>query len=341
MKHGTIPRFMTKTGVAVQPLRRLVVPLSVKAASIDTNARTFEGLAAVWDQDLGDDVIHKGAFKSTLSDWKSSGEAMPLLNSHNHFDIFDALGQLIEAKETPEGLWTKWEVIDGPDGDRVMARLRPSKTTKRPIVGKMSIGFVPVEFRTEKTDKARFGEIRHLEKVDLKEVSLVMFPMAPGASIDASSVKHFLESAANTDPKDVPIEVKQDLRRLASRIGILLKQQKSEADPAEPAAEGAGAEPAEPSAPAEPNADNPSDNPSDPPETPASPAPASSDDPAPEVEVDADDEADDADPAAGEGEGAPTEEKQSVYLYDEALQQRIRKTLLRNKTSELKENSTS
>ena len=217
-------RLPVKNGIV-----RLNVPLSVKADSVDPTNHTFEGLAAVWDLDLGNDIIDKGAFKKTIQDWKSGPDPIPLLNSHDHYDIFAALGQAISLKETVDGLWSKWELLPGPEGDAVLTRLTPSPTTGKSIVGKMSIGFEPIKFSYEQPEgtTSYFDRIRHLEQVNLKEVSLVLFPMAPGAAIDVTSVKMFLKSAQQTDPKSVDLATRLELRRLASRIGNLLKKQRS------------------------------------------------------------------------------------------------------------------
>lgn len=213
-------------------LVRLNVPLTVKAEAVDTSARTFEGLAATWDEDLGSDIIHKGAFKKSIAEWKSATEAMPLLNSHDQFDIFSALGQAIAMKETDEGLWTKWEVLEGPDGDKVLARLRPSVTTKRAIISKMSIGFIPTKFEFEQPEGSDsfWDRIRHINEANLKEVSLVLFPMNPNASIDASTVKMWLKMAHDQDPRKLDRFARLELRRLNSKIGLLLKKQKPEDD---------------------------------------------------------------------------------------------------------------
>lgn len=214
----------------VHTMARLVVPFQFKAV-VDPASHTFEGFAATWALDLGNDVIKKGAFKNTLKDWKSSGDAIPLLNSHDHYNILSALGQLIDAKETDEGLWTKWELLDGPEGDAVMQRLVPSKTTGRPIVGKMSIGYEPVKFSYEQPEgtTSYWDQIRHLDEVALKETSLVLFPMQPGAAIDPSTVKSFMLSAQATDPRTLDVVTKMELRKLASRIGTLLKKQDPDA----------------------------------------------------------------------------------------------------------------
>lgn len=333
MRRTMRPLIFSGKAVAVRPepaailtKNRLVVAFQIKADDVDEEERTFEGLAAVYDLDLGGDVIHKGAFKKTLSTWKKSGEAMPLLNSHDHYDIFSSIGQLIEAEERPEGLWTKWEVIEGTDGDRVLSRIRPSKRTKRAVVGKMSIGYEPLKFDFEQSEgDGPFDRIRNLREVNLKEVSLVLFPMAPGASIDVSSVKAFADAVKDTDPQSLSTETKQDLRRLASRIGHLLSGKKTEGEQTPPVGDPPPA-PAPVVAPA-PAVGDPA--PSSPATEPPAPIPtAPSGDPEPGATSTAD--------SGTEEQGS----KSAVYLYGEALQQRLQATLLKSKVSNIKNPNT-
>jgi HK97 family phage prohead protease len=343
-------------------LSRITVPFEVKADTVKTDERTFEGLAAVWTLDLGNDIIKKGAFITTIATWKKSRDAIPLLNSHGHYDVFSALGQMLEAEETKDGLWTKWEVVEGLDGDKTLARLRPSKRTGRPIVGKMSIGYEPVKYSYEQPEGNTnpWDRIRNLEEVKLKEVSLVMFPMAPGASVDASTVKQFLMDAQSMDPKLVSMDVKQDLRRLASRIGILLAPGKKDddaetkakctacngtgtmPDPAHdgqtmdcPTCDGTGKAPV----PKKKDEDAPPEQTPTP--TPA-PTPAPTPTPAPKTPAKVEQVADeDEDPElaaaatlAGKHE-EPIPPAESAYLYSEALQQRLQKVTLKAKVSSI------
>lgn len=342
MRHNMrTPMIISGKAVAVRPesvraplystKNRLVVPLSIKAEGVDKDARTFEGLAAVWDLDLGGDVIHKGAFKNTLKEWKASGEALPLLNSHDHWNIMSALGQLIEAKETDDGLWTKWEVIDGPEGDAVLARLRPSARTKRAIVGKMSIGYEPVEFSFEQPkENPRFDRIRHLKVVNLREVSLVVFPMAPGAAIDASSVKSFLAATQEVKSEELTPETKQELRRLATRIGHLLSaQKKAEGDPAP-------ADTPPVPAPAADESESTGDDSETPPaadDTSDSSESSSDESGTPPASTDGtgDEEAPSGDSENAGGQDG--EQKDGTYLYSEALQQRLQKLSLKGKVA--------
>lgn len=298
-------------------LARVVVPFVLKAAA-DKESRTFEGLAATWDQDQGNDVIHKGAFKSSLTEWKAGDTAMPLLNSHNHFDIFAAIGQMVDGKETKDGLFTKWEVIEGPDGDKVMDRLRPSKSTGKPLIGKMSIGFIPTKFSFEQPEgtDSFFDRVRHISEAQLKEVSLVLFPMNDNASIDASSVKMFVKQLLGTDPRKLSRLDQMELRKLASRIGMTLQKVKGtkieapdDEDELEDDDELTDDPPETPDDSTDDESDESDDESSDPPDD------ESSDDPPPDP---------------------PLEGSKGTYQMSEALAQRLQSTLLRAKTSDLR-----
>jgi HK97 family phage prohead protease len=338
---------------------RIVVPFQVKADSIDEKSRTFEGLANTWALDLGQDVVHQGAFLNTLKSWKKSGDAMPLLNSHDHWNIMSALGQMLDAKETKEGLWTQWEIVEGEDGDKTLIRLRPSKRTGRAVVGKMSIGYEPVKWEMEQPEgtSSYWDQVRHLNEVNLKEVSLVLFPMNPGASIDATTVKHFLRDANAIDPKSVDGMMKHELRRLASRIGTLLKTSSKPADDDETltpdekdskkdctTCDGSGTvpDPDNPDAmmtcptcdgtgtmPKKKTAETPTPTPTPTPAPTPTPTPTP---PAPRAaseKVDDDETVIDALAEKPEPE-VPTVQ---VYEYSEALQQRLKKVSLRSKMS--------
>src|SRR5436190_3747991 len=328
---------------------RLNVPLSVKADSISKDARTFTGLAATWQEDLGQDVIQKGAFKQSIKDWKASSEALPLLNSHNHFDIFDALGQALSMKETDQGLEIKWEVIEGDDGDRVLQRIRPSARTGRAIIGKMSIGFVPSKFEFEQPEgtDAFWDRKRHINEADLKEVSLVLFPMNPGASIDATTVKSFLQMAHDTDPKELDGITRMELRRLNTRIGLLLKKQKPNDDEKLEDSEDTQKEPStqkpstSPARTGNTDSDDSTDDADDLDELDDDIEDA--DDLGPDgddTDDEADDSADDAEQSDEKPESKDKKPEENIdpktqpYIYSEALRQRLAKVALQRKVSD-------
>lgn len=180
-------------------------PFAIKA--VDATERTFEGFAAAWTQDLGRDVIHPGAFAKTLTYWREKGFSIPLINQHNYFNgIHDVLGSMVDAKETDEGLWAKFEVDDGPEGEKLLRHI-----VKKRLNG-LSIGYEAVEAETDKDG------IRHLREIKLFEVSAVIWPMNEDAVIDPGSVKSLLgndEALKELNDQELT-ELKETLEREAT-----------------------------------------------------------------------------------------------------------------------------
>lgn len=168
----------TKTNTGVT---KALAPFQVKA--VDEEERTFTGLASTWQEDLGGDVIHRGAFAKTLQEWKAGKKVLPLIDQHNYGSVRMVVGKMLEARETADGLEADFEVIDGPDGDEIMRRLKGG------YVDGLSIGYRAVKWEIEETGDNYYDRIRHLKEVQLYEVSVVIWPMNEGARIDSDSVK--------------------------------------------------------------------------------------------------------------------------------------------------------
>jgi HK97 family phage prohead protease len=82
------------------------MPVKVKADN-DAGEGVVEALVATYDLDSGGDRIVPGAFAATLKEWEDSGQRIPFIWSHMHDDLDAYLGDVLEAKETDEGLWVK------------------------------------------------------------------------------------------------------------------------------------------------------------------------------------------------------------------------------------------
>jgi hypothetical protein len=289
-----------KTITAGSKLARLVGSFEIK--SKDTQSRTFSGALSTSHLDLGDgfrkDIVWPGAFKAWLDAMSTEADPYtPLLDSHNGFSILNVYGHMLDAEEVLTGktlvydiakgggklkvpemlLSANWQVIDGPDGDRVLDRLRPGS------VRKMSMGYERLE-----ADEIELveGPARNLRKVYVHEGSLVVFAMQPNALIDRGSVK--MVQLLEKDPEELSEDERKDLRRLATRIGSLLRPAGKSGEPP------AGDEPPAAAAPADPPPA--AAEVTDPP--PATPSP-------------------EADSQKGNTPEGP------VYLYAEALQQRL------------------
>lgn len=101
------------------------VPARVKAADDqdDTGEGIIEALVATYDLDSAGDRIVPGAFEKTLSEWQESGQSLPFIWSHMHDDLDAYLGDVIEARETDEGLWVKAQIDLDDDKSRKAYRL--------------------------------------------------------------------------------------------------------------------------------------------------------------------------------------------------------------------------
>lgn len=127
---------------------------------------SIEGYASLFDvKDLAGDTIARGAFARSLRERGAS--VVKLLYQH---DAAEPIGVLETAQEDARGLFIAGELnLATQRGSEAYALL-----TQGALTG-LSIGFNVVT-----AEKRAHGE-RLLTEVDLWEVSLVTFPMLPGA----------------------------------------------------------------------------------------------------------------------------------------------------------------
>ena len=131
------------------------------------NTAAIEGYASLFGvKDLAGDVVASGAFARTLRD-KSPG-AIKLLYQH---DAAEPIGLLSAAQEDARGLFIAGELnLETQRGEEAYALLVQGALTG------LSIGFNVV------TAAKQGRDARLITEIDLWEVSLVTFPMLPGAS---------------------------------------------------------------------------------------------------------------------------------------------------------------
>lgn len=163
--------------------------VSFAVKSIDQKARRFAGLASTWELDLGNDVIHRGAFAKTLSDWRSAKKrTIHLLDSHKRESVDDVLGKMVDATESDFGLEAEFELRDTKSAADALSAIEGG------FIDGLSIGYQPIG--DPKYEKAANGKtIRHLTEIKLHEISLVVSPMNEGARVDPSSIKSLLDAA--------------------------------------------------------------------------------------------------------------------------------------------------
>ena len=136
-----------------------------------SNAGVFEGYASLFDKlDLGRDVISPGAFRASLGTRGTHGVRM--LFQH---DPAEPLGTWDRIYEDARGLFVRGRLtLDASKAREIYALMKAG------AIDGLSIGFRAV---TGARDK-RTG-VRRLTEIDLWEISIVTFPMMPGARVDA------------------------------------------------------------------------------------------------------------------------------------------------------------
>ena len=123
----------------------------------------IEGYASLWGRaDLNGDVVARGAFAESLA----RGGSIKMLHQH---EARAPIGVWDELVEDATGLFVRGRIFEGS----AEARFAQALAKARALDG-LSIGFRAVRARRE-------GALRVLVEVELWEVSLVTFPMLPGA----------------------------------------------------------------------------------------------------------------------------------------------------------------
>ncbi len=130
----------------------------------------IEGYASLFGvADLGRDVVERGAFRESLAGRGAAGIRM--LWQH---DPAEPVGRWLAIREDARGL-----VVRG--------RLNPAVRRAREIaalIGEGALDGLSIGFRVVEAAKGA-GGIRRLLRLDLWEISIVTFPMLPGARLGA------------------------------------------------------------------------------------------------------------------------------------------------------------
>lgn len=129
----------------------------------------FEGYASIFgEMDQGRDIVLSGAFRNSLI--KRPADRVKLLWQHDRDKI---IGRWTEMREDNRGLYVKGKLILGIEKGREAHELMMAGA-----LDGLSIGY-----RTVVDEYDRDTETRRLKEVELREVSLVTFPMLESASV--------------------------------------------------------------------------------------------------------------------------------------------------------------
>jgi HK97 family phage prohead protease len=133
--------------------------LSAQVKATGGDAGEFEAIVAVFGNvDSGGDVIVKGAFADTLTEWGASGDPIPVVWSHDSNDPFSHIGSVVEASETDTGLLVKGQLdLDNPKAAQVFKLLKGRRVTQ------FSFAYSVLDGGPVQKDGESFYELRRLK----------------------------------------------------------------------------------------------------------------------------------------------------------------------------------
>jgi len=152
----------------------------------DFEGRTVEGYAAAFGNvDLGQDLIHEGAFAKTLLE---RGNKVKFLWQH---DQHEPLGRPIEMHEDSAGLFVKAIISDTARGRDALALLRDE------AISGLSIGYDAIPGGTDYSKSDDGETVRNLRELRLWEFSLVSMPMNEAATVTALKTEEDPDKSIN------------------------------------------------------------------------------------------------------------------------------------------------
>jgi hypothetical protein len=129
----------------------------------------FEGYASIFDrEDLARDVIVPGAFRNSLAERGVAGVRMLYQHDPAH----------------PIGVWERIE--EDALGLKVRGRLTLGTEKARDVLSLMRAGAIDglsIGFKAKRTRREQRSGVRRILDLELWEISIVTFPMMPGARV--------------------------------------------------------------------------------------------------------------------------------------------------------------
>lgn len=150
----------------------------------DVDAREIRGYAATFGGlDSYDDTIIRGAFADTIQEkFRPADDYVKIRTLWNHnWDV--PIGKPTALVEDEKGLAFTAKIAKTKAGDDVLELVRDK------VIEEMSIGYRTVSASYKEDDRAEWGYVRILEKVDLWEISPVTFGADSNTSVTMKAAR--------------------------------------------------------------------------------------------------------------------------------------------------------
>ena len=137
----------------------------------------ISGYAATWirEPDSYGDVIAKGAFIECIDRMKAEGKTLPFLWNHDSYNLGSYIGTVTELGEDDHGLAFVATFDDTPEAQRARELALDGRLCK------FSFAYDVLEAGETTLEDGRI--VNELRKLNIHEVSLVMYPANPDTSV--------------------------------------------------------------------------------------------------------------------------------------------------------------
>ena len=171
-----------------------------------TDDGTFEGYGSVFNvMDQGRDIVKRGAFRECVKERGCKG--IKMLYQH---DSGKVMGMWTDIHEDRKGLYCKGELAMN------VPRVKDTyELMKMGAIDGLSIGYRALDYSWDKEDE----RVRYLKQVDVREVSVVTFPMNESATV--TDVKSQVR-----DPETGELPTVRDFEQILRDEGFSAKEAK-------------------------------------------------------------------------------------------------------------------
>lgn len=201
-----------------------------KTVELKADNGSISGYASTWtrEPDSYGDIVAKGAFAESIAAIEASGKKLPLLWNHDSGDLKAYIGTVTDLAEDDHGLLFTATFDDTPEAQRARELASDGR------LAKFSFAYEVLDQGTVELDDGR--EANELRKLNIHEVSLVMYPANPDTSVvDVKSAPAEKAGRRNSAKDEDELNRIADLAaQIESAVNGLLAEQREEPDGQQP-----------------------------------------------------------------------------------------------------------
>ena len=169
----------------------------------DDESRIVKGYASVFSNlDSDNDVIQKGAFTKSVSEWGPTGrDAIKLCMQHK---MDRPVAKMLELSEDENGLYMEAKFGTHRDGEDYY------RLAKEGIINEFSVGFVPIKKEVNSADGLDMTEVK------LYEVSMVTVAANDEAVVTSVKSNNIMKLVKQVDDENLQFKLEREILMLMS-----------------------------------------------------------------------------------------------------------------------------